>query len=230
MPEFDGFPRGSITFINSLRQNNNKPWFESHRNEFEQFLLEPAREFVVAMGERLRQISPGIHAIPQVDRSIFRIHRDIRFSKDKSPYKAHMGIWFWEGDRPKMECSGYYLHLEPPNLMLGVGIHMFPDSLLKPFRDSVVDPFHGPALVEAVHRVASQGSYQLGGKHYKRVPRGYDPEHANAEFLLFNGLTTGVEVGLPEEFFSNQILDYCFDKFSDMAPIHRWLLALTQRA
>jgi uncharacterized protein (TIGR02453 family) len=229
MSGFAGFPREFVTFLISLKQNNNKPWFESHRDDYEANVMDPARQFVVLMGERLREISPGVHAIPQVDRSIFRIHRDIRFSKDKSPYKTHIGILFWEGERPKMECSGYYFHVEPPNLMLGVGIHIFPDSIIKPYRDAVVDPVEGPALVSAIQQVALRGAYKFSGKHYKRVPRGYDPGHANAEFLTFNGLTTGLETEIPDEFYSPGILDYCFQRFVDLAPIHRWLSSLSER-
>jgi uncharacterized protein (TIGR02453 family) len=192
--------------------------------------LEPAQDFIVEMGTRLKQLSPGIHADPRVNMSIFRIFRDIRFSKDKTPYKTHLGIWMWEGGGAKFESSGYYFHLEPPNILLGVGIHMFSKDLLKAYREAVVDPVAGPALVDAAKQVSESGDYKLGGEHYKRVPRGYDAEHPNAELLRYNGLTAGEEVPIPEEFYSEALLDYCYKRYADMYPIQHWLFELTEKS
>src|SRR3970282_3008545 len=107
------FPFEAIKFLSKLKRNNNKDWFESHRDEFNNSVLEPAQEFVVVLGELLRTFVPGIIAIPKTDKSIFRLHRDVRFSKDKAPYKTNLGILFWEGDRKKMDCPGFYFHAEP---------------------------------------------------------------------------------------------------------------------
>lgn len=226
---FDGFPEECVRFFMELGQNNNKPWFVQHRGEFEDYIMTPARQFVREMGDKLRKISPDVHADPRVNKSIFRIYRDIRFSKDKTPYKTHLVLWFWEGSRPKLENSGYYFRLEPPNLMVGVGMFVFPKPLLKIYRDSVVDSEHGPALVRAIETVASKGAYDIGGKHYKRVPRGYDAEHENASLLLYNGLHVGIKTPIPEELHSEELLDYCFGIYRDMFPVHRWLLAMTER-
>jgi uncharacterized protein (TIGR02453 family) len=82
MSGFNGFPPGAVTFFQELDRNNNKPWFEAHKSDYQKYVLEPAQEFIEQMGARLEQLSPGIHAEPRVNRSIFRIYRDIRFSKD----------------------------------------------------------------------------------------------------------------------------------------------------
>jgi len=124
-PEFNGFPKQCISFFRNLKKNNTKEWFADHRGEYDEHVLAPSRAFVVAMGDRLKDLSPYVHAESKVNRSLFRIHRDIRFSKDKSPYKTHMGIWFWEGSRQRMECSGYYFHVDPPQPAFGGGnIHV----------------------------------------------------------------------------------------------------------
>ena len=129
-------------------------------------------------------------------------------------------MWDWEGDGPRMECSGYYFHLSPLNLMLGVGIHMFPKEMHKVYRDSVVDPRYGSSLKEAITEVSKEDKYSIGGKHYKRVPRGYDPENENAELLLYNGLHVGYENDIPEEFYSAALLDFCFREYQDLYPVH----------
>jgi uncharacterized protein (TIGR02453 family) len=229
-PIFNGFPRECVKFLIDLKENNNKPWFETHRQEYEEYVLTPAQAFVLNMGEKLKTIAPNIHADPRIDKSIFRIYRDVRFSKDKSPFKTSLAMWFWEGNRARMECSGYYIHLEPPTFLLGTGIYMFPDNLLRAYRDSVVEPDYGQDLVEALHLIAQKGPYSIGGKHYKKVPPGYDPAHRNAELLLYNGMTAGVETAIPDEFYTAEILDVCLRRFEDMSPLEKWLVELTERA
>ena len=95
MTEFNGFSKELVQFFKELEKNNTKQWFDQHRNEYEECVLSPSREFVAAMDSRLRKIAPEVNAIPKVNQSLFRINRDTRFSKDKSPYKTCMGIWFW---------------------------------------------------------------------------------------------------------------------------------------
>ena len=122
---FPGFPPQSVQFLTDLRANNDRLWFEEHRSDFEKYIQTPAKQFANSMSQALETISPPAHAHLPVHHSIFRIHRDLRFSKDKTPYKTHLGVWFWQGNRPKMENSGYYFHLEPSNLRLGIGIYNF---------------------------------------------------------------------------------------------------------
>ncbi len=220
---FNGFPKKSVDFYRDLAGNNNREWFTSHKGEFDQYVMAPARDFVYEMGKRLREIAADIVADPRVNKSIFRPYRDTRFSKDKSPYKTHLGIFLWTGTLKKMDCPGYYMHLEPPILMFGVGNHCFSRSLLQVYRDSVVDPILGQALAEAVESVQKQGDYEIGVKHYKKTPRGYDKEHENAEFLLYNGLTAAFATDIPEEFHSKELLDYAFERFRAMSPIQQWL-------
>ena len=105
---FDGFSHDTVAFFEALQENNNKEWFNENKTNFERNVLEPARGFVVALGQRLKEkISQDIIADPRTDKSIFRLYRDTRFSKNKSPYKTHMGIFFWEGERKKLENPGF---------------------------------------------------------------------------------------------------------------------------
>ena len=227
---FNGFPEESVRFLFELRYNNNREWFNEHKSDYDTFVKVPTQEFAGQMAKILKVLSPDKSPSPQVNFSIFRIYRDIRFSKDKTPYKTHIGVLFWEGAGPKMENSGYYFQLEPPNLMLGIGIHTFSKTLLKTYRDSVVDPEYGPELEKAIEKTTQRGQYSIGGVHYKRVLRGYDPEDERAGLLLFNGLYAGVETEIPTEFYSDKFLDYCLEKYRGMIPIHYWLYDMTGRA
>ncbi len=82
MPGFHGFPPEAITFFNHLQDNNNKPWFDVHKPDYQKYVMDPAQGFIEEMGAKLKQLSPGIHADPRINRSIFRIYRDTRFLKD----------------------------------------------------------------------------------------------------------------------------------------------------
>jgi len=222
MAKFNGFPREYFSFFNQLKKNNTRDWFEKHRSDYDEFVLHPAREFVIAMGKKLRKIAPGVNAIPKINKSLFKINRDVRFSKDKSPYKTYMGIWLWEGNRKRMESSGFYLHVENQILLIGVGIKMFPKPILDRYRKAVVNKKQGAALKRMVKKVTASG-YLIDGKHYKKVPRGYDPEHSNAEYFLYNGLTARVEGKVPDVFYSDVIIDYAYGHYKNMLPLHRWL-------
>ena len=141
----------------------------------------------------------------------------------------HLALWFWQGKRAKFECPGYYFHMQPSKLLLGAGIHTFSKPLLQAYRESFNKSEYAILLAAAVETVAKNDVYNVGGKHFKRVPRGYDPEHSYAELLLYNGLTVGVETEIPEAFYSRELVDYCLERYQDMFPIVEWLLEMTER-
>jgi uncharacterized protein (TIGR02453 family) len=228
--EFQGFSKGTLKFFKDLKKNNTKKWFEAHKQDYENFVMKPAKAFVMAMGDKLRTQVPDIVAVPKINKSLFRINRDTRFSPDKSPYKTNMGIFFWEGNRPRMECPGFYFHLEPNMLLMGVGLYMFPKYLFDTYRNSVVHPQYGKDLAEIVAKIKKKKGYQVGGEHYKRVPAGFDPSHPNAGLLLHNGFHAGIQSEIPEEFYSKKIVNYCWQKFQPLLPLHTWLVAMTQRS
>jgi hypothetical protein len=127
-----------------------------------------------------------------------------------------------------MECSGYYFHFQPPILMLASGIHTFSPQMLKMYREAVVDDEMGPDLVDAIEKVKNAG-FEVGGKHYKRVPHGFDPEHENKELLLYNSLYATYAEPIPQTFFSEELLFYCFEKYKSMKPLHDWLVKMTEK-
>lgn len=207
-----------------MAKNNSKAWFNDHRTEYEADLLDPAKAFVTAIGARLKKFAPRVNAIPSINGSIFRLNRDLRFSKSATPYKSHLGIFMWEGAGAKMESSGFYFHLEPPNLELGCGIYQFTKEQLERYREHVVHPRRGPALAKAIKSALSKGAYDVGGARRKRVPKPYDPNHPNANLLLHDGLWLGRSGLIPKELTSPKLLDLCEKAWKTMLPVHAWLL------
>lgn len=226
--EFQGFFKETLYFFKSLKENNNKPWFDQNREVYEDYVLGPAKSFVVAMGERVKELSPMINADPRTNKSLFRINRDTRFSKDKSPYKTHMGIIFWDGELPRMESSVFYFHLESEKIILGTGIYKFTRPQLEEYRNSVVHTRYGKELKNIYKNLSGKG-YDFGGKNYKKIPRGFDGNHENADFLLFDGIHVGKDYKIPEEFYSGDFIDFCFEPFKEMQSIQKWLSELTKR-
>lgn len=224
--EFKGFSNNAVSFFNALLKNNNREWFLSNRKEYEVYVLEPAKSFVMALGERLKKFSSEIRAVPKVNGSIFRINRDTRFSQDKSPYKNHLGIFLWEGSRPRMECPGFYFQLDTSGILFGGGIYMLSGQELDKYRKAVIDPVSGPELKKIIDDLHKIPGYSLGGKHYKRIPPGYPSDHPNSDFLLFRGLYAGIEEKIPDELFSEKILDYCTKKYKPMIPLHQWMVSV----
>jgi uncharacterized protein (TIGR02453 family) len=223
---FSGFTEETVWFFMALCKNNNREWFERNREIYDKHVMGPAKLFVTAMGARLKTIAPRIVSVAKVNKSIFRIYRDTRFSLDPSPYKTNLGIYFWDGARPRMESSGFYFHLEPPDLILGGGMYIIPDNLIGRFRTAVVDPKSGAQISKIVAVILAMKGVSLGGEHYKRVPAGFDPGHSNAELLKHRGLYASFETRIPDEFYTGQLVDYCFERFEPLAPLHRWLMKL----
>ena len=220
---FKGFTKETIQFFSDLKQNNDKAWFEEHRQDFNDFVLEPAKQFVLDMGGMLQQLRPDIYFEPKIDKSIFRIHRDVRFSKNKLPYKTHLAFLFWEGNKKKLENPGFYFHFEPDEIIIANGLYTFSPSALKAYRDAVVSEKFGPSLEIAIKELESNG-LNIGEPHYKKVPRGYGPDHPRANLLKYNGMGTMIKGPLPEDIFSEDLIYYCFEKYKKMLSIHDWLV------
>lgn len=226
---FNGFQKETINFFRELKKNNSKSWFEANRHIYDKNVLQPAQAFIVDMGKRLEKIIPDIVAIPKVDQSIFRIYRDIRFSPNKIPYKTHLGIFFWEGSRKKLDNPGFYLQIDNKNLLIGVGMYEFSKPFLDEYRKSVVHPKYGKELVHIIDRVTKNPENILGGKFFKKTPRGYDADHPYAELLLHKGMGFHFESPLPKEIFSSSFIDYVYIKFEEFSPIHFWLREMSKR-
>ena len=221
---FSGLKPQLLEFLQELKANNSKEWFQAHRVEYESYLLEPARQFVLAMSHQFRTLGEDIHAEPKVYGSIFAINRDTRFSADKTPYKTHLDLWFWQGAGPSRECPGYFLRLTPESLILGAGMHAFSDRALERYRQAVLDDAQAARLEHAVSAIGVPVS--LGGRTYKRVPQGLPADHPRADLLRHSGLFAETEQPVPAELFSDRLPEVCLEHYQRVAPIQRWLVEL----
>lgn len=218
------FPQLTLRYLSDLSKNNNKEWFEENRDRFTFELLEPAAQFVVDLGEKLSKINPELQFFPRINKSIFRLHRDVRFSKNKAPFKNNLGILLWQGSGKKMECSGYYFHLEPGNIFLAAGMYMFTKEQIKVYREKIADPSKGNELNNILKKTLKNEKFKLGGKTLKRIPKGFDVPYKYAELLLHSGLYIYNDQVRLTDFNNNNIVDFCFGVYKKISPLHNWLV------
>lgn len=225
MAKFAGFSRETFSFLRGLQEHNDKAWFDAHRAQYEAHYLEPAKAFVGAIAPTLQKWRPGMHAEARVNGSIFRINRDVRFSKDKTPYKHHLDLWFWEGEGRNFACPGFFFRLLPGELILGAGLHKLDKAWLLKYRAAILDDSQAKSLEKVLARVEKAG-YAVGGRNLARVPRGIAPDHPRADLLRHDGLTATFEAPLPRDVYSEGFLKFCLGHFKAMLPLHAWLVEL----
>lgn len=222
MSEFNGFGPKTAKFLRDLGRNNDKAWFDAHRADYEADYLEPAKAFIEAAGPKVEKFAPNVSWEPRVNGSLFRVNRDVRFSKDKTPYKDHIDIWFWEGNR-KTALSGFYLRVRDKSVEFGVGAHRFSKEALARYRDSLRDDAAAKSLARLVRRLERNG-YRIRGKTYKKPPRGFEGGAAAEELVLYSGLSAGVERKSPPEVKNSKFVGYCTREWRKLAPLHEWLM------
>ncbi len=222
MKNESGFPEITRSFLSALSRNNNKEWFEKNRIRFDFEFLQPAVQFVIDLGEKLTELSPNINAIPKIDKSIFRLYRDVRFSKNKAPFKTNLGLYFWEGSGKKMECPGFYFHIEPKLFFLGAGMYQLTKDQLKKYRELVSDPAKGKELKDIISKLLKNNKYQLGGKTYKKTPRGFDPDYKYNELILHSGIYIYYESKNFDELTKKDPVNFSFTIYKETYPFHKW--------
>jgi uncharacterized protein (TIGR02453 family) len=223
---FAGFSREGLEFLEGLAADNSRDYFDAHRSTYEAALLQPAKDFVVALGEELRaRVSPGLRAEPRVNGSILRINRDTRFSSDKRPYKDHVDFWFWEGDAPSRERPGLFMRLRPARVTLGAGMHRFEPPALAAYRAAVDDHASGRALEDAIIDATGLRGVTVGGLANKRVPRGYAADHPRADLLRHSALYVSGDWKLPRAATRPAFVGWAAERLERMAPVERWLSA-----
>ena len=232
---FTGFPRAGIQFLAELAENNDRAWFQPRKAEFERLLKEPMEQLCAALEDQFRSRDIPLHADPA--KSPFRIYRDTRFSKDKSPYKTHLAASFgWAGDgreaaagrshTENVHASGGYFHLQPGEIYVGGGVWHPDPSWLKGFRDRVASrPGELRAIIEAPDFVTAFGSVGDDGESLKRVPPGYRADHPAADLLRKKNVTFGRRLS-DDDAFSPHLPSILADAFAAGTPLLRYLAAI----
>jgi len=229
-PPFSGFRSEAIDFLAELAMNNDRDWFNPRKAEYERLLKAPMEALVAALAERLAERGIPLQADPK--RSIFRIYRDTRFAKDKSPYKTNLGASFpWlrtgaDGDLVVAEgmahANGGYFNFQPGEMYVGGGMWMPEKARLDAFRRAVVEePDRVRAALEEPGFVAAFGSVSAH-EHLKRVPPGFPPDHPSADLLRYKDVVFGRNLA-DAEVLSPSLPDTLADAYAAGMPVFRFL-------
>jgi uncharacterized protein (TIGR02453 family) len=228
---FTGFKREAIQFLADLAAHNERAWFQPRKEEYERLLKRPLEALVAAVGERFQARGIPLGADPS--KSPFRIYRDTRFAKDKSPYKTNIGASFpWTGaptdsadlDAAARHAGGGYFHLSPGDIFVGGGMWHPEPSRLAAFRSVVAkDPARVHRAIEDPGFTAMFGS--VNGERLKRVPSGFPADHPEAELLKLKDVTFGRRLG-DDDALSPELPDVIADSFAAGLPVLRLLADL----
>lgn len=224
--KFNGFNKKGIVFLNELNHNNSKVWFEDNRHIWEQTILEPNKAFIEDMGETLQILVPTIKALPKVSGSLFKIYRDVRFSKDKTPMKDKIGLLFWQGLGHRMQSSSFYMHYDKNEYFIASGIRNFKPPLLKTYREYIKNDKHRLELHNIIEDLKSKG-YSFPEQKFKRTPQGFTKDGEHLYLSLYGAMFGYKKYPIDDIFFSVELLDLAFELYDDMKDLQKWVYNMT---
>jgi uncharacterized protein (TIGR02453 family) len=229
--EFTGFSKKTLSFLDSIKKNNNKEWFAAHRDEYEKLILNPSRAFVVEMGEHLQALEPTIHAEPKINKSLYRIYRDTRrMGANKAPIKHRIGVIFWQGNTKRMQSSAFYMHFSPDELMVAVGVRWFEKPMLDAFREYILDDERRQELADILKNIKAMGKgYTHLEKGYKRYPKGFNAEMSNADLSLYKGMATFKTLKPDLIVEGEKLIDTLYKIYEDMLPLQQFMYNVSLR-
>lgn len=227
MIRFEGFRPAAFTFLRDLSRNNKKEWFEANREVYEAEVREPMRGLVAALDERLTSIAPEIVGDPK--RSLFRIHRDVRFSQNKAPYKTNSGAWLYHRDAGRKVGTmgegggaGFYFHIDTTMCFMAGGMWMPARPALQRIREAIArQPKALPKLTgtPAFRKRFGEISDEV---KLRRVPQGFPADHPAAEWLKLQSFTARAPIE-QSVVMSPRLVDRLCRDFEVLVPLVRWL-------
>jgi uncharacterized protein (TIGR02453 family) len=218
---FNGFSPEALKFLRGLKANNNKRWFEAHRKDYEKYVLQPLRDLVTDLGDSMLDIDSRFEIAPAVNKTISRIYRDTRFSKDKSPFRST--VWFTFKNRKKdwtTRVSGYFFELSVNAYRYGMGFYDAAPAIMSRFREQIDE--NPKEFLKAISFFPKQQIFVLEGEKYKRIIDKSKPENIQEWYQRKNMyLVCNRKIG--DRLFSGELVDDLKDGFGLIAPFYRYL-------
>ncbi len=226
---FSGFPKEALSFLDQIGKNNDKEWFEAHKNEYERFILEPSRAFAQEMGEHLMALEPNITFAPKINHSLFRIYRDIRrMGNDKRPIKERIGFIWWQGGGKRLQSSSFYMHFDKNELQAYVGVRWFEKPMLDAYRAFLQDETNRTRLAGVLEEINAKG-YETIKPAYKRYPRGFDATMEHAHLALYKGMATYKTFRSTLVCDGEKLIDTLYGVYEDMLSLQRLVYEISTK-
>lgn len=216
------FTPNTFAFLSRLARNNNRDWFHENKPIYEATIRAPALNFITDFSDELLAISPHFTALPKkVGGSLIRVNRDVRFGKDKRPYKTNIGIQFRHEAGKDIHAPGFYLHIENGACFIGVGIWRPDSKTLGNIRDRIVEkPENWMSLIGGGEFFNSP--FKLEGEALITAPRGYAKDHPLIEDLRRKDFIAIAHVS--DEFMcSKNLISQVAQYFSDASGFMQFL-------
>jgi|WetSurMetagenome_2_1015567.scaffolds.fasta_scaffold04459_8 uncharacterized protein (TIGR02453 family) len=223
-PPFTGFPPEGLSFLRRLKRNNNRPWFQKHKSEYEELVRFPMECLIASLRPRMAEVAPDFEFHSRT--SIFRVYRDTRFSNDKTPYKTNIAASFQaRGPKAPTGAAGLYVGVELGEIFVGGGIYMPSGEHLKSIRARIdAKPEELREVVEHPSFVKMFGG--ILGERLQKAPLGYPKDHPMIDYLRLKQFYIGVEYDA-KECLKPRFLDNVVRVFTAAMPFIGWLQRAT---
>lgn len=202
---FEGFPVAALDFYDDLEMDNTKSFWTAHKDVYEAAVKRPMDALVTALEPEFGKAK------------VFRPHRDVRFAKDKTPYKTHQGAFV-----PSGPSTGWYVQVGAPGVRVGAGFYEASPARLAAIRTAVAEDRRGRQLARIIEKLRRDG-WELGGDTLKTSPRGYDAGHPRIELLRHRSMTLGRSYGFEPVIHTAQLLELVREHWRAGAPFVRWV-------
>ncbi|MCW2768727.1 MAG: hypothetical protein JWR27_160 [Aeromicrobium sp.] len=206
MPDFTGFPEAALDFYDDLEMDNTKMFWEARKETYATAVAAPMKALTAALADEFGEAK------------IFRPYRDVRFAKDKTPYKTHQGAFVAKGP-----ATGYYVQVGAPGVRVGVGYYEAAGPRLASIRDAIADPTRGGQLEEILTTMQAFG-WELGGERVKTAPRGYSVDDPRIGLLRHKSMTLGKSYGFEPVIHTPELLDRVRADWREAGPFVEWVL------
>lgn len=202
---FDGFPVEALDFYDDLEMDNTRSFWETNKHIYTESVLEPMNALTAELAKEFGSAK------------IYRPYRDVRFSKDKLPFKTHQGAFV-----QMAEGTGYYVEVSPRGVRTGGGCYWFSPDRLAAFRAAIAHDHYGVELKKLVAALERKG-FELGGEKLKTKPRGFDADHPRIELLRHKSLTAGRSLGFEPMIHTSALLDEVRKDWRAVRPLTEWI-------
>ena len=222
---FRGFSPKTLKFLRSLNTNNNKAWFQAHKADYQEYVLQPLRDLVTDLGDLMLDIDPYFEITPAVNKTISRIYRDTRFSKDKSPFRST--VWFTFKNQKKdwtTHVCGYFFELSVDSYRYGMGFYNAAPAIMSKFREMIDE--NPKEFLKAISFFDKQKTFVLEGEKYKRIIDKTKPEKIQHWYQRKN-MYLVCNRKIDDTLFSKKLIDDLANCFKMIAPLYQYMQKMT---
>lgn len=224
--QFSGFPQATFAFLRELAQHNNREWYGAHQEQAEQCLFVPAAQFIQTFGKAAQKIYPELLYDTRTNGSgsLFRLNRDTRFAKDKSPYKTNLGFRFWmsEAER-RAKRVRLYVHLDQDGITIYGGEHcQLEPAAIGVLREHIHNDKQGK--LRGILAQLEKAGFVYSGETLARVPAGYAADHPDSELLRRKSLFMASPTLSPANVGTPTLIGQCVAHAKSLKPLNDWLV------